>query len=71
MVIAIKIAMNQSFSQVGQGTFGEVHKARDRRNKSKFVALKKVLMDNEKEGFPITALRETEWMRDESYILFI
>ena len=44
--------------QVGQGTFGEVHKARDRRNRSKFVALKKVLMDNEKEGFPITALRE-------------
>ena len=52
--------------QVGQGTFGEVHKARDRRNRSKFVALKKVLMDNEKEGFPITALREeeggTEWL---------
>ena len=45
--------------QVGQGTFGEVHKARDKRNKSKLVALKKVLMDNEKEGFPITALRET------------
>ena len=45
---------------MGQGTFGEVHKARDKRNKSKFVALKKVLMDNEKEGFPITALREVK-----------
>ena len=48
--------MTRSLSQVGQGTFGEVHKARDRRNKSKFVALKKVLMDNEKEGFPIKDL---------------
>ena len=56
MIVILR--MTRSLSQVGQGTFGEVHKARDRRNKSKFVALKKVLMDNEKEGFPITALRE-------------
>lgn len=32
-------------------------KARDRKTKT-LVALKKVLMENEKEGFPITALRE-------------
>ena len=42
----------------GQGTFGKVLKARDRKNKNKVMALKKVLMENEKEGFPITALRE-------------
>ncbi len=35
----------------------EVFKARHKKTR-KFVALKKVLMDNEKEGFPITALRE-------------
>ena len=45
-------------AKIGQGTFGEVFKARDKRSKSKIVALKKVLMENEKEGFPITALRE-------------
>lgn len=39
------------------GTFGEVFKAKHRASK-KIVALKKVLMENEKEGFPITALRE-------------
>ena len=39
------------------GTFGEVFKARHSKTK-KLVALKKVLMENEKEGFPITALRE-------------
>jgi len=35
----------------------EVFKARHKKTR-KLVALKKVLMDNEKEGFPITALRE-------------
>ena len=39
-------------------TFGEVFKARCRQDRTKIVALKKVLMENEKEGFPITALRE-------------
>lgn len=45
-------------AKIGQGTFGEVFKARDRKTKTKIVALKKILMDNEREGFPITALRE-------------
>lgn len=37
--------------------YSEVFKARHKKTR-KLVALKKVLMDNEKEGFPITALRE-------------
>nr|XP_023020871.1 cyclin-dependent kinase 9-like [Leptinotarsa decemlineata] len=45
-------------TKIGQGTFGEVFKARDKSNPKKFVAMKKVLMDDEKQGFPITALRE-------------
>ena len=45
-------------AKIGQGTFGEVFKARAKKDKNKIVALKKVLMENEKEGFPITALRE-------------
>ena len=40
--------------KIDQGTFGEVYKARW----TKIVALKKVLIENEKEGFPTTALRE-------------
>ncbi|KAF8504027.1 kinase-like domain-containing protein [Gautieria morchelliformis] len=44
-------------TKVGEGTFGEVHKATHRPT-STAVALKRILMHNEKEGMPITALRE-------------
>jgi len=47
----------ERIAKIGQGTFGEVFKARDK-GTGRVVALKKILMDNEKEGFPITALRE-------------
>ena len=53
-----RVSKYEKISKIGQGTFGEVFKARSRTEKSKIVALKKVLMENEKEGFPITALRE-------------
>jgi len=43
--------------KIGQGTFGEVFKAKCKAT-GRIVALKKILMENEKEGFPITALRE-------------
>lgn len=49
-------------AKIGQGTFGEVFKAKDRES-GKIVALKKILMENEKEGFPITALREIKMLQ--------
>ena len=53
-----EVSKYEKQAKIGQGTFGEVFKAREKSNKQKIVALKKVLMENEKEGFPITALRE-------------
>jgi len=51
------VSAYEKMAKIGQGTFGEVFKAKHKTTK-RVVALKKVVMDNEKEGFPITALRE-------------
>ncbi|PGH05982.1 CMGC/CDK protein kinase [Helicocarpus griseus UAMH5409] len=48
--------------KLGEGTFGEVYKARSRKSGAT-VALKKILMHNEKDGFPITALREIKLLK--------
>ncbi|KAK2628599.1 hypothetical protein QTJ16_001702 [Diplocarpon rosae] len=48
--------------KLGEGTFGEVLRARSKRTGS-VVALKKILMHNEKDGFPITALREIKLLK--------
>ncbi|KAF2841694.1 Pkinase-domain-containing protein, partial [Patellaria atrata CBS 101060] len=53
--------------KLGEGTFGEVHKAQSRKNGS-IVALKKILMHNEKDGFPITALREIKLLKMLSHV---
>ncbi|KAL1851436.1 serine/threonine protein kinase, CMGC, CDC2/CDK subfamily [Diaporthe australafricana] len=48
--------------KLGEGTFGEVHRARSRKSGA-LVALKKIIMHNEKDGFPITALREIKLLK--------
>lgn len=47
----------EKLNRVEEGTYGVVYKARDR-GTGEIVALKKIKMDREKEGFPITSLRE-------------
>ncbi|KAI9539594.1 hypothetical protein NQZ68_005676 [Dissostichus eleginoides] len=47
---------------IGEGTYGQVYKAKDKET-GELVALKKVRLDNEKEGFPITAIREIKILR--------
>lgn len=49
-------------TQIGEGTYGQVYKARDKRA-GVLVALKKVRLENEKEGFPVTAVREIKILR--------
>ncbi|RAL08395.1 CDC2/CDK family serine/threonine-protein kinase [Aspergillus homomorphus CBS 101889] len=48
--------------KLGEGTFGEVYKARSKKDNT-IVALKKILMHNERDGFPITALREIKLLK--------
>uniref|UniRef100_A0A0N4ZUJ6 Protein kinase domain-containing protein n=1 Tax=Parastrongyloides trichosuri TaxID=131310 RepID=A0A0N4ZUJ6_PARTI len=52
--------------QVGEGTYGQVFKARQVTKGTK-VALKKVRLENEREGFPITAIREIIILRQLSH----
>lgn len=49
-------------SQIGEGTYGKVYKARDTVT-DEIVALKMVRTDNEREGFPITAVREIKILK--------
>jgi len=56
------IKLYEKVEQVGEGTYGQVYKARSRES-GEIVALKRVRMDNEKEGFPITAIREIKILK--------
>merc|ERR1719357_1403739 len=47
----------QCLNRIEEGTYGVVYRAQDKRTKE-IVALKKLKMEREKEGFPITSLRE-------------
>ncbi|KAG2064045.1 Pkinase-domain-containing protein [Suillus decipiens] len=49
-------------AKLGEGTFGEVHKAVHHLT-GRLVALKRILMHNEKEGMPVTALREIKILK--------
>ncbi|KAI1449793.1 Pkinase-domain-containing protein [Annulohypoxylon stygium] len=57
-----RITDYELLGKLGEGTFGEVHKARSRKTGT-LVALKKIIMHNEKDGFPITALREIKLLK--------
>ena len=47
----------EKLNRVGEGTYGVVYRARDKIS-DKIVALKKVRMEREKDGIPISGLRE-------------
>lgn len=49
-------------SQVGEGTFGKVYKARNTLTGT-HVALKRIRMESERDGFPVTAMREIKLLQ--------
>ncbi|EJT99462.1 kinase-like protein [Dacryopinax primogenitus] len=57
-----RLAAYELLNKLGEGTFGEVHKARSHVT-GQLVALKRILMHEEREGLPITALREAKLLK--------
>ncbi|CAK7895080.1 CTD kinase subunit alpha [[Candida] anglica] len=53
--------------QVGEGTYGKVYKAKNSIT-NEFVALKKLRLETEREGFPITALREIKLLQSFNHV---
>lgn len=47
----------EKLNRVGEGTYGIVYRARDTLS-DRTVALKKMRMENEKDGVPVSGLRE-------------
>src|SRR5271154_306854 len=62
-----RIQQYEFLRKLGEGTFGEVSKARSKKS-GEIVALKKILMHHEKDGFPITALREIKLLKQLDHI---
>ena len=49
--------------KIGEGTYGEVYKAKSVAN-MEIVALKKIKLENEDEGVPSTAMREISILKE-------
>jgi cell division cycle 2-like protein len=47
----------ERLNKINEGTYGVVYRAKDKKT-AEVVALKKVKMEKEREGFPLTSLRE-------------
>lgn len=56
----------QMVNQVGEGTFGKVYKAKNLVTGT-LVALKRIKVETEKDGFPVTALREIKLLQSLSH----
>ncbi|WWD19485.1 hypothetical protein CI109_103945 [Kwoniella shandongensis] len=54
--------MYEKISHVGEGTYGKVYKARSNET-GEMVALKRIRMEGERDGFPVTAMREIKLLQ--------
>lgn len=59
---AAPVELYERLVQVGEGTYGKVYKARNVETE-RLVALKRIRMEAEKDGFPVTAVREIKLLQ--------
>ena len=57
----------EKIKRVGEGTYGIVYCAKDRKSGS-IVALKKIRLEDENEGMPISALREIALLKSLNHV---
>ena len=62
-VVKINNEFYERIAQVGEGTYGKVYKARNAKAGG-LVAMKRIRMEGEKDGFPVTALREIKLLQN-------
>ncbi len=53
----------QKLEKIGEGTYGVVYKAKDRKS-GKIIALKRIRLEAEDEGIPSTAIREISLLKE-------
>lgn len=57
----------EKLNRIGEGTYGVVYRARDTQS-NEIVALKKVRMDVEKDGIPVSGLREIQILKSCNHV---
>ena len=68
LVLRLRVARKmtdgyEKLEKIGEGTYGVVYKARNKKT-GKFVALKKIRLESEEEGVPSTAIREISLLKE-------
>jgi serine/threonine protein kinase len=58
-----KMERYQKLEKIGEGTYGVVYKAKDKKS-GKIVALKRIRLEAEDEGIPSTAIREISLLKE-------
>ena len=61
----VKVIMEryQRLEKIGEGIYGQVYKAKDRRTDT-IIALKRIRLEAEGEGIPSTAIREISLLKE-------